>query len=245
MLICIRCKFKKNKYEFNKNKARKIGHDCYCRSCNKKLYAENKDKRFLQKKQYYQENKETIVLDRREYRANNKEKTNKQSRQSREKHKEAANTHHRQYYKENKEVLLIQKYQYYQANKTIILEKQLKRSKKRYKNDIVFRLKEVLRSRLRAAIKNNSKSGSAVRDLGCSIEYFISEYIPSMFYLNSKTDEIMTWENYGLYGWHLDHIIPLDAFNLENRDELLKACHYTNLQPLWAEDNLKKGAKLI
>ena len=53
----------------------------------------------------------------------------------------------------------------------------------------------------------------------------------------------MTWENWGVHGWHIDHIIPIDFYNLQNRDEFLKACHYTNLQPLWAEENLKKKNK--
>jgi hypothetical protein len=52
----------------------------------------------------------------------------------------------------------------------------------------------------------------------------------------------MTWENYGLYGWHIDHIIPLASANTE--DELLKLFHYTNLQPLWAEENLLKSNKI-
>jgi hypothetical protein len=70
--------------------------------------------------------------------------------------------------------------------------------------------------------------------LGCSIPELKT-------YLESKFQEGMSWENWGIYGWHIDHIIPLDAFNLTNREEFLKACHYTNLQPLWAEENLKKG----
>jgi len=99
------------------------------------------------------------------------------------------------------------------------------------------RLATNLRSRLRDAIKRNQKSGSAVRDLGCSIE-FLKKHLEDQF------TEGMSWSNYGRYGWHIDHIIPLDSFDLTNREELLKACNYTNLQPLWAGDNLRKGSKM-
>ena len=50
----------------------------------------------------------------------------------------------------------------------------------------------------------------------------------------------MNWSNYGL--WHIDHIIPLSS--AKKQEDLYKLCHYTNTQPLWAEDNLKKGSKL-
>lgn len=53
----------------------------------------------------------------------------------------------------------------------------------------------------------------------------------------------MNWDNRGLYGWHIDHIIPLSSAKTE--EEVYKLCHYTNLQPLWAKENLSKGNKII
>lgn len=110
---------------------------------------------------------------------------------------------------------------------------------KKYETDIEYKIKYLLRRRFRLALKNNAKSGSAVKDLGCSIEEF-------KVYIESKFQPGMSWDNHG-YGddkWHIDHIIPLSSFDLTNKNELIKACHYTNLQPLWQKDNLKKGAKI-
>lgn len=106
----------------------------------------------------------------------------------------------------------------------------------RYKNDINYRLASILRSRLNCALRN-SKGGSAVDDLGCSIEEF-------KLYLESKWQLGMTWNGHGRDGWHIDHIIPLVSFDLTDPEQLKKACHYTNLQPLWAEDNLSKGCQV-
>jgi hypothetical protein len=104
----------------------------------------------------------------------------------------------------------------------------------RKKKDIQFKLTCLLRSRLYIAIKNSQKVGSSIHDLGCSVD-FLKSHLESLF------QEGMSWENWSMCGWHIDHIIPLSSFNLENREELLKACHYTNLQPLWAKDNLRKS----
>lgn len=56
----------------------------------------------------------------------------------------------------------------------------------------------------------------------------------------------MTWENHGRFGWHIDHIIPLSAFNFETPDHIdfKRAWALSNLQPLWWQDNLKKRAKI-
>jgi len=75
-----------------------------------------------------------------------------------------------------------------------------------------------------------------LRDLGCTLEEF-TKHIESQF------SEGMTWDNWSVRGWHLDHIKPLTRFNLKDPAEFLKAVHYTNLRPLWWKDNLSKGGK--
>ncbi len=110
------------------------------------------------------------------------------------------------------------------------------RQKERSKVDINYKLKIRLRNRIRMALKRGSKSGSAVSDLGCSIQFFKN-------YIESKFKTGMNWNNYGK--WQLDHIIPLSSFDLSNRSEFLKAVHYSNFQPLWAYENNKKGCKII
>ena len=106
----------------------------------------------------------------------------------------------------------------------------------KYNNDINRRLSSCLRSRLNKALKGAYKVGSAISDLGCTPVDF-KKHLESQFQPN------MTWNNYGKNGWHIDHIKPLSKFNLSNREELLEACNYSNLQPLWAKDNLSKGNK--
>jgi hypothetical protein len=119
----------------------------------------------------------------------------------------------------------------------------VKSSRKRYKTDINFRLSDILRSRLNKAISNNQKSGSAVSDLGCSVAK-LKIYLQMKFHRNSRgRHECMTWDNYGHKTWHIDHIKPLSSFNLTDPKQLKEACHYTNLQPLWARDNIKKSNK--
>jgi hypothetical protein len=109
-----------------------------------------------------------------------------------------------------------------------------------YKNDISRRIAKSLRIRfklgLRAALKQ--KKCSAVLDIGCAWDEFII-YIEKLFQPG------MNWGNWGRGPgkWNMDHIKPLALFDLENEEEQKKACHYTNLQPLWAFDNLSKGAK--
>lgn len=117
------------------------------------------------------------------------------------------------------------------------------RCKIRYETDLNFKLKCILRSRLNTALKKNTKTGSAVDDLGCSIDKF-------KVYLESKFETWMTWGNHGIYDksrntWQLDHIDALANFDLKNKEEFMRAAHYTNYQPLLAKENLEKSNKII
>ena len=108
----------------------------------------------------------------------------------------------------------------------------------RYKTDIQYKLSKLLRNRLQKSLKNKWKSGSAIKDLGCTIDE-LKTHLESKFQLG------MTWDNWGFEGWHIDHIKPLASFDLTDREQFLIACHYTNLQPLWAKDNMAKSDKII
>lgn len=107
----------------------------------------------------------------------------------------------------------------------------------RRKRDPIFRLKESLCARLRLALRGKNKSANTLKLIGCSIEYLKS-------HLESKFYGKMSWENYGSY-WHIDHIRPCSSFDLSKKEEQEKCFHYSNLQPLTAKDNLKKGSKVI
>ena len=124
------------------------------------------------------------------------------------------------------------------SDEAIVREQNLSRARyKRMREDISRKLKVDLRCRLNRALKGNYKAGSAVRDLGCSVEEFKA-------HLESQFLPGMSWNNHTIGGWHIDHIEPLSKFNLSDIEELKQACHYSNLQPLWAKDNLKKGDKV-
>lgn len=108
---------------------------------------------------------------------------------------------------------------------------------KRRKDDFVFRMKNNLRNRLNIFIKNINSSASITKLLGCDGSFLKK-------YLESKFTEGMSWKNYGKNGWHIDHIIPCSSFDFNDDEQLKKCWHYTNLQPLWAKDNLKKWCKV-
>jgi len=108
-----------------------------------------------------------------------------------------------------------------------------KREKLKRKNNPVFKLSQNLRCRMRCALKGIIKSDTTFNLVGCSSQ-FLKEYIESKFLPG------MTWENYRMYGWHVDHIKPCCTFNLLDIEEQKKCFHYTNLRPLWSTTKIAR-----
>jgi len=113
-----------------------------------------------------------------------------------------------------------------------------KRAKYRFTNDPIFKLNNLIRTRMQKYIKMKSlkKSKRTFEIVGCTPQELRT-------FIESKFQPGMTWKNHGEYGWHVDHVIALSSAKTE--DELMKLFHYTNLQPLWAKDNILKSNKVI
>ncbi|HXN74878.1 MAG TPA: hypothetical protein VN855_00105 [Candidatus Acidoferrum sp.] len=204
---CIRCKKKKNIKNFSKDNTRKDRRHPYCKECVKQV-----------SKPYFDSHKDEASKRSREWYRNNEDKV-------------------KEYY--SQEEVKARRKNYMRAYRATHKDRKNETAKqyesKRCKSDLNYKLAVNLRKRLGIAIKNGQKAGSAVKDLGCSIEELKK-------YLESKFEPGMTWNNWGLGigNWQIDHIKPLCSFNLSKREEFLRACNFINLQPLWFEDHILK-----
>jgi len=186
-------------------------------------------------KGYYKDNNDTILIKAKKYRDDPKRKEKKELYMDsyRKNNKDSINTTSRKYWANHKERKKELDKQYKDAN----WDKIYARIKWRRAHDIYFKLADGLRTKIRKSIKNNYKFTSTMKLTDCTMQFLRQ-------YLESKFKSGMTWKNHGVYGWHIDHIIPISSFDLTKEEDQRKCFHYTNLQPLWAEDNMKKGNKL-
>ena len=230
--------WKKEYYQANKERVNER---------NKKYYEVNKERINEQKKQYRKENKEYIKEWQKEWRQANKEYIKEYKKEYREVNKEYIKEWQKEYRKENKERLKEKakewyqvkgkkvKRQYLEANKERLKEKAKEWKKQRKATDPLFKMKINLRSRTSAAFKNKGYSKNTKTQEILGVDWEVAKQ-----HIERQFTKGMNWDNYG--EWHIDHIIPLASAN--NEVELKKLCHYSNLQPLWAEDNLEKKDKI-
>jgi len=198
----------------------------------KEKYTQNRDEILKSRKIYSSKNKEKILQYAKEYRLKNSENIKTKRNKNKNKVKEWA--------LKNKEG--IQKYfKEYKSRPDIKIKLRIYKNKyvlHRRKTDYVFLILDNVRARFRTFLKatNIRKTNRTFELVGCSAEEL-------KIYLEKKFLPGMTWENYNRNTWHIDHIKPLSL--AKNMDDIirLKLMHYTNLQPLWAGDNIRKSNK--
>jgi len=244
---CTKCKEVKPLEDYNTSKRRKDGRVSDCKLCRKRDRLKNKDRIKQVKARHYQANKEIVKAKRKEYYKINRDLILKSQKTYNEKTQKERKAYKKKYYSENKLNINDKCKYYYQINQLEIIERQKEynrnnresinsRIRERRTNDPLFRLTNNLRKRTWESFKykNINKNSRTHEMLG--IEWKdLKVYIEAMF-----TDG-MTWDNYG--EWHIDHIYPLSK--AKDEKHLKELCHYSNLQPLWAEDNMSKGDKIL
>jgi hypothetical protein len=211
------------------------------------LTIEEKKKRNAKySRKYRQNNKEAIAEANKKYYHKNKEHLKESMKEYRQNSKETVKEYWKEYYQKNKEAIAEASKKYYQKNKERMAEYCKEYRKNKYSTNLDYKFRHLLRSALYRNLKryliketnpefSYTKASSSL--LGCTVEE-LKTHIENQF------EDGMTWENWAHDGWHLDHIIPCSSFDLTKKKEQKKCFHYTNLQPLWAEDNLSKSSKL-
>lgn len=108
----------------------------------------------------------------------------------------------------------------------------------RMKTDLQWYVLQTLRGRLKSLVRHRSERGMALKLLGCSLTDFL-------IYLESKFEPGMSWQNCGVNGWEIDHVMPCAIFDLTKEEHQKRCFHFSNMQPLWATENRSKGAKVL
>jgi len=219
---CSTCGLEKPTGDFHKRKDRSSGLASQCKTCVNERH-----------RSYYVENREQV------------------------------RSAHRSYYKSNKDTLSRSHHLYYESNRDEILRRTRKwsidhpsivrkscrewgqRNRKKIRERVsnalrenpILRVKKNLRIRICKAVRR-SHPDRFMELLGCTVEEL-------KIHLERKFLPDMSWDNYGYRGWHIDHVRPCVLFDLAKPSEQRKCFHYSNLQPLWAFDNMSKSGKFV
>lgn len=244
MIKCIKCQLEKD-YEHFKSKSNKC-NECI-KEYQKNYRKNNKSKSKEYQSQYYIDNKMEILERAKRYFEYNKEKIREYKTGHYKMNKEEISKYQKEYYQNNKEILDKKNKEYLKINRDIINHKRNQKNKEnrielsekekiKRLNNPLYRLKCNIRVYIRGSIryKGYKKTTKTENILGCSFSDF-------KLYLESKFEDWMTWDNYGMYngefnyGWDIDHIIPLSSAKTE--EDIIKLNHHENLQPLCSKVN--------
>lgn len=225
MKTCVICKELKDYSSFHKQAACKDGLCNICKPCKSD-----------RKKAYYRDNKEAVKESCRRYKINNQEKVAECKRMCYQKNRPQYIERNRASYYANREARLAASAQYRAINKEAKAARDREYVRNRMASDPLFRVTYAVRNRIFYACRDHrvTKGTKTAEIIGC-------DWATLKAHLEARFLAGMGWSNYG--EWHVDHKVPLASAKSEA--ELLALCHYKNLQPLWAADNIRKGAKIM
>lgn len=224
MKTCTICRIEKAYSEFHKQTSRGDGYGNWCKPCKSE-----------KKKLAYEKDKDRILAKVAAYRLANPLKVSAAKKAARLKKIEVYKERSRQRYIDNRSYALEYMAKRRKEKRPELLAKQTKYIRERLRRDPLFRLTYSVRNRTFVALRDKGygKKSRTAEMIGCDWQA-LSEHLQARF------QEGMTMENYGK--WHVDHVVPLSSAASE--EELIRLCHFTNLQPLWAADNIRKGARV-
>jgi hypothetical protein len=234
MRICTRCNINKELSEYHKTPRYPDGLSKVCKTCRNKrvmeLYYKNKENPKTKIQDGFKKCNDCSLI--KPYKDFNILSLKKEG--YRHNCRSCQSIKDKIYAKKSADKIAARKRKYYEKNKEYIIKRTTAYNLDKYKNDIMYRIKNHIRGRVKAIlkIKRMNKNNSFRNYLGCSL-------VELRKHLESKFTEGMNWENYGSGGWVIDHIIPLSSAT--NVHELYKLNHYTNLQPLWEKENKIKS----
>lgn len=226
MKTCKKCCVKKEDTEFYPHKGMRDGRLNTCKKCHNRASADRNSKS--------EARKEYMKAYLKKYR-------------SKPENREKERKHNERYRKSEKGIVARAKYAATEKSKEIKRRyatsevckvKSRERGRKRRKNDPAYKLTINLRRRFLHFLKGTAKRGSVMKLIGCSVED-LKKHIEKQF------KEGMTWDNWTVNGWHIDHIKPLHSFDLTDDEQMKEAWHYSNLRPLWAKENHSRPKKII
>lgn len=239
MALCVPCEMERKRLHakrFRTQNPEKV------REYEKRRWAIHKQKRKEQGKKYREANIEKYkegdrlsylrnIETSKAYRLRNKEKIREYDRSDRKKEL------NKKLYIKNRLKQKERKAKFYKENKEKVIKRTTKYKTERSRRDHIYKMINKIRNHTfrafkHASLKKNSKSFDL---LGCTIYQFINHF-------ESRFKEGMNWKNHG--EWEIDHIIPLATLKGSDLESVKKLCHYTNLQPLWKEENRLKGNKI-
>lgn len=224
--VCSRCKAEKPGSEFSPNKQGRLGLASRCRECIREIgrmeRAANPEKYQKISRDWYAANTDRAKEIKDQWAKKNPDNGRRRGKTWRDRNPERVAELFKASAERNRE--------------SILAARKVRRARDKHVPSI--RISNSVRSRVYESLKRSWKSYSTFNLLGYSRDELMS-------HLEERFLPGMTWENYGPV-WHIDHIVPLSAHNFVSSEDIdfKKAWALSNLQPLWASDNMSKGAKL-